>query len=543
MTRTRLQQNVSFPEVWKWFQNHFSIVMVGIVAAYIVSRWLGSTALPVFADEAIYIRWSQLLKQGSEYWFFAMNDGKPPLFVWTLFPWLETFSDPLWAARSWSAVVGLLQLVVIMGTLRSLKQTRGTQLAGALLVILTPFWFLHHRLALMDGLLTLGISLSWWGLIELDKHLTKPVKKWLPLSSWLLLAGLGWGIALLTKTTALFLAPVFVGLALAGLQWDLRKAVRKGEQTTLVQRLLVFGLAGAMGLACFVALRIHPAFGSLFARSSDFSYSLGEWADQMGRPTWDNVRRVLPWLAQYLRPELFTFAAASLVFSRFRRYHLWHWLAGIIAISPLILLGKTLHPRYFLPLVPFITLSAASFLSETWDWVHSSWKKGQKELGIIALTLSLLFVVTSLRFQVLLQFAPHLTPFVLDDREQYLTSWAAGYGIPQVREKLLERARAGERTTVVTEGSFGTLPDGLLLYFDRAPEIQYLRIEGLAQYPVKTLPDWVVELARHEEVWLMVNANRLELSAEQSKYLQPLAKTDKPYGGPALLVFRITPTE
>lgn len=531
------------------FQRHSRwLIPLFIIVTYMFSRWFLLTSLPVFADEAIYIRWSQLLRQGNEYLFFSMNDGKPPLFVWTLYPWLSAFSDPLWAARSWSAVVGLLQLGVIVGILRTLKQNRTVQTLGALLVLFVPFWFLHHRLALMDGLLTLGISCAWWGLLQLDQvtsngSLTNKSKSLLSkIARAIALAGIGWGVALITKTTALFFAPVFLGVALIGLTWDIRAVFgKKSETSTLLLRLVSFGIAGAIGLACFALLRVHPAFGSLFSRSSDFTYSISDWLELGGRPVWDNLLRVTPWLAQYLRPELLTFAAASLFLSRNKRLHLGMWVAGLISIAPLIIFGKTLHARYFLPIVPFITLSAVCFAWEAWIWIQSSWEKKQREAGILAIAVGMMFFLACVRFQLLLQMSPQLTPFVLDDRTQYLTSWAAGYGIPETRDLLLSRARDGQRTTVVTEGSFGTLPDGLLMYFDRAPEIQHLRIEGLEQFPVRTLPDWVIENARTEETWLLVNEDRFALLPDQVAQTELIGKTFKPYGGPPLLLFRITP--
>lgn len=539
--------NVDAHAVVSWLKNHKIAVTFALIGLlFVFSRWLGLTTLPVFADEAIYIRWSQLLKSGPEYLFFAMNDGKPPLFVWSLFPWLQTFSDPLWAARSWSAVVGILQMIVIVQILRSLKQPPLTQIIGASLVLLVPFWFLHHRLALMDGMLTLGLSLSWWGLIKLDAHtaqkkMSQMQKTWKAILLWALLAGLGWGIALLTKTTALFCAPAFVGLAVLGHSWDVRQMLSPEGRKVFLGRLIAFGLAGAVGLGVFLLLRISPAFGSLFSRSGDFSYGIQEWLNLGGRPLWDNLRRVLPWLSLYLRPELFSFAAASLIFSQHKRSHWLTWTLGVITILPLLIIGKTLHPRYFLPIVPFITISAAMFAGETWSWLKDQWQEKKRDAMFVALAILSLFVISSVRFQLLLQWSPHLTPFVLDDREQYLTSWAAGYGIPQTRDLLLERARKGERTTVVTEGSFGTLPDGLLLYFDRAPEIQYLRIEGLAQYPVKFLPDWVLENAQTEETWLLVNQDRFQLIPEQLERVELIGSNPKPYGGPPLQLYRVKP--
>lgn len=528
----------------KWLESPVLWITVFVVL-YVVSRWTGLTQLPIFADEAIYIRWSQLLRQGPEYLFFPMNDGKPPLFMWSLFPWLQTFSDPLGAARSWSAVLGLAQAGVIFAILRTAQQNKRAQLIGAFLVLLTPFWFIHHRLALMDGLLTLGLSLSFWGLSGLDV-LTSKTKKSLSLAKvacWILLAGTSWGVALLTKTTALFFAPVFFGLAVLGASWDIRAVFTSAGQKILLQRLVAFGAAGALGLVIFAALRISPTFGSLFSRGGDFTYSLDEWIKLGGQPLLNNLRRVLPWIAEYLRPELFTFAVASLIFSSQKRQHAMWWVSGFVTILPLIVLGETLHPRYFLPLIPFITLSAASFVDETWSWLSAQWAQGSKEVVAVSFAVVVIFLISCVRFQVLMQWAPQLTPFVLDDRDQYLTSWAAGYGIPETRDRLIERARQGQRTTIVTEGSFGTLPDGLLLYFDRAPEIAHLRIEGLAQHPVLFLPDWVLEEANKNETWLMVNENRFQLSPEQRGMTELIGQYKKPYGGPPLLLLRVLPSE
>ncbi len=536
--------NFVFPS---WLQKRKFLFAWGILClAFVVSRWTELLSLPVFADEAIYIRWSQLLRVGNEYLFFSMNDGKPPLFIWTLFPWLQVFSDPLLAARSWSAIIGFAQLLILMGILRSLGTLRSSWI-GAVLVLLLPFWFLQQRLGLMDGLLTLGISASWWGLILLDSKLTKVQKSFYSSVNWpilgsILLAGVGWSIALYTKTTALFWAPAFALLAVFGYSWScwpINKVLV--EWKLLATRLISFAAAGALGLGGFVVLKISPSFASLFSRSSDFSYTFAEVAEKGGQPIIDNILRVTPWLASYLRPEFLCFAVAALVCSKKLKLHWITWLLGFITIAPLIAIGKTLHPRYFLPIVSFITVSGALFLDEVIPWLQKTWNKKQYAGTLLFGALTILFVISCIRFQLLLQWSPHLTPFVLADRVQYLTSWSAGYGIPETRDALLKRARSGERTTVVTEGSFGTLPDGLLMYFDRAPEIQHLRIEGLAQYPVKYLPEWVLELAAKEEVWLLVNADRFELSMEFSEQVTLIDQTPKPYGGAALQLYKVTP--
>lgn len=508
-----------------------------LIVLYFSSRFFALNALPVFADEAIYIRWAQLIFEDSKYLFFSVNDGKPPLFIWALLPALNLLPDPVFAGRAVSILIGALQLGVLWLILRNLKASKVAHYASSAILLLAPFWFFHQRMALMDGLLTLGISVAWLGLMQLDQlKLTIQPQSLFSKStlSAIALTGLGWGVALWTKTPALFFAPVFALWALGSEDlWHKRFA-----PTILLPRLLVFGAAGALGLAIFALLRLAPAFGSLFGRSTDFTYTFAELLQGEWRWSINNFPKVLSWLSTYMRPELLSLSLFSLLFSEKKWLQAKILLSAFIWAFPLLLLGKVLHARYFLPMAPFITVSAALFFAEVWEIL----KKYRDNLYIIGtfFLIILFFLIGCLRFIFFSYFSPSMTPFVLDDRVQYLTEWSSGHGIPEVRDLLLERSRQGLRTTVVTEGSFGTLPDGLLLYFDRRPEIANLRIEGLAQYPVKFIPEWVRIEAATTETWLIVNSHRLDLNPETDG-LELIARYPRPYGAPDLQVYRIQP--
>lgn len=505
-----------------------SWILLLILGLYLLTRLAGLAALPVFADEAIYIRWAQLIAhEPARYAFFSLNDGKPPLFIWLLVPALSLAADPVWAARAVGAIVGLAQLLLTDWLVRRFKGGPPARLAAAAIVLFAPFWFFHHRMGLMDGLLTLWLTLSLAGLLLL--HSGRRL-------GGCLLAGTGWGLALWTKTPALFFAPVFALFALAGplaldnLGW------KKLSPIQWAQRLAWFAAAGAIGGLIFALLRFQPTFGSLFSRSGDFTFTTAQLLEGSWRTSVDNLGRLIRWLGAYLRPEVLSLGAIALLISRRSKLHWLLWLAAAAFAAPLLLYGRTLHPRYFLPVAPFLTLSAALFAQEAWQLVQKS-KDGF--FRVVFVLLAAFFLVGSWRFILLAIFTPNQIPFVLDDREQYLTEWSSGHGLKQVRDLLLERARRGEYTTVVTEGSFGSLPDGLLLYFDRATEIKFLRIEGLAQYPVKFLPDWVKAEAKEHETWLVVNEHRMEVPLDQ---VELLSRYERPYGAPELQVYRVKPS-
>jgi hypothetical protein len=84
-----------------------------IVLVFGFTRLYNLDLIPVFADEAIYIRWAQLLAYDWRHLFVPLTDGKTPLFMWLLAPLLRLGFDPLLTGRVLSAVSGLLGVVGI----------------------------------------------------------------------------------------------------------------------------------------------------------------------------------------------------------------------------------------------------------------------------------------------------------------------------------------------------------------------------------------------------------------------------------------------
>src|SRR5260221_509615 len=95
---------------------------------YFLTHLWNLTLLPVFADESIYIRWAQLMMDDwHRYLFFALNDGKTPLFIWSLIPFQYLFADQLFAARFVSVLVGATQVIAIKELVKSLGGRAKTQ--------------------------------------------------------------------------------------------------------------------------------------------------------------------------------------------------------------------------------------------------------------------------------------------------------------------------------------------------------------------------------------------------------------------------------
>ena len=66
-------------------------IILGIIIAalYFVLRLIFLNRLPIFTDEAIYIRWAQIALQDSSWRFISLTDGKQPMFIWAAMIFLK----------------------------------------------------------------------------------------------------------------------------------------------------------------------------------------------------------------------------------------------------------------------------------------------------------------------------------------------------------------------------------------------------------------------------------------------------------------------
>jgi len=90
------------------------LIILGIILLFFLLRLTNLTLLPIFADEAIYIRWAQVMKNEPTLRFLPLSDGKQPLYMWILMVILKFFPDPLLAGRVVSVIAGFGSLIGIM---------------------------------------------------------------------------------------------------------------------------------------------------------------------------------------------------------------------------------------------------------------------------------------------------------------------------------------------------------------------------------------------------------------------------------------------
>ncbi len=510
----------------------FLVIFLLLSFLYFFTRLFGLTKLPVFADEAIYLRWSQVIRAVESLRFLPLTDGKQPLFMWAVIPFQKIFSDPLWAGRflsvlaGWGTLLGIFLSASVLLSWEKIKKLPQdfAQLLNprlflftSLVYIFSPFSFFFDRLALADNLLSMFGSLALF-LSLLQARLLR-----LDLS---LLLGLVLGAAWLTKSPAIF----FILLSVSTIIFPNIKLFKKPNPQTLRLLFFVF-LSSALAFLVYNILRLGPQFHMIALRNKDYLWTLTEVLRHPLDPLKPHLSDILTWY-QTLLPlpllllSLFAlfFASSSLPLLPLLLIFAW-WLAPLFSAASLARVFTARYILYTLP--PLLTLATLG--------LYQSFKNtSQKKLRLLFLPLILLALFQSSRF--FWRFTTN--PFIahLPDTESgYLETWTSGWGIKESADYLLIRAQ--ENPVVVgTEGSFGTLPDGLQIYVEKVP---HLTVVGLGLDLGPDLPQSLLQAeSAGDEAYLLFNKSRFRFSSASSDNLQEIFVFPKP-DGDALILYRL----
>lgn len=428
-----------------------------------VTRLVNLDLIPIFADEAIYLRWAQLMAYDWRHLFIPLTDGKTPLFMWLLAPLLRLRFDPLITGRLLATASGLATVAGVYFLAKKLFEEKTARLAAGLALI-QPFLIFYDRLSLTDSLLT---ALIVWSVY---------------FGSGVVL-GLTAAAALLVKPSALIyllIIPLFNPKAWRG---HLK--------------------SGAIALIIYNLLRFSDSFYMIKQRSLDY----------LRPPSIDGLVSTAQvfgeWLVSYLGwPLIFALALALIIGAKFRERKIF--FLSLLTLVPFIAqaaVGKVVYPRYLLPLVPFIL-------------IITSW--GVSRLGKWGVVLASIVTLGWLRFDYYLLTDSVQAPLPPAEKEQYFYTWSAGYGLKEIREYLLALPQDQE-IVVATEGTFGTLPNGLEIYFSGNPRTQILGVG----FPAGGMKQEMEQaLATGKSLFLVANKDRFTFPTEDrlkliSEYPRP----------------------
>ncbi|MCX6793691.1 MAG: glycosyltransferase family 39 protein [Candidatus Gottesmanbacteria bacterium] len=448
----------------------YVLLVAGLVALYAITRLTNLTKLPIFTDEAIYIRWSQIGSRDANWRFISLVDGKQPLFTWIMMVFLRVIRDPLVAGRLVSVMAGFFTTVGIFLTAHELFKSKKIGFIASFLYIVVPFGLVYDRMALYDSLVA---TFSIWNLylaILLVRRLRLDIALFL---------GLSLGMGMLNKTSGLLSLYMLPGTLLL-FDWQ-----REGRTLRLLRWLGFAVLAAVISQLLYGVLRLSPLFAMVGQKDAVFVYSFQEWLTHPFNFLLGNIHGLFDWAIHYLTWPIFVSAMlAGLSFWKRTREKLvllgW-WFAPFFALA---MLGRVLYPRFILfMIIPLMILAAVTVY---WVWDHlrgSVWR----------LVLLAVLFFGSIYTDYYLITNPLYAPIPSADAGQYINDWPSGWGIAEVNAFLLAQLQKG-KVTVYTDGTFGLLPYAIEIYLVDKPN---MKIQGIYPIPQEMPEDILVQAEDH----------------------------------------------
>lgn len=495
------------------------IILILIFALFFTLRLPNLTLQPIFADEAIYIRWAQVMRAESTLRFLPQaSEGKQPLFMWLAIPFVEILDDPLFAGRLLSVIAGFGSLVGVFLLSLYLFKSKIVAILASLIYAVSPFSVFINRMALVDSLLSMfGIWTLFLGALT---------SKTLRLD-FAIITGFVLGGAALTKSPSLFFQILLPTCWIMSI-WP------KG----LKNRLIHFGRLASLTLVGLIVanmmyniLRLGPGFEQIAIQNQKYVFPISHLWTNPKDPFIYHLRDMAGWF-YLLGPHLLTVLAllgtALFIKKSFRPT----FLVLIWALFPLFavnMFAKVFTLRYiFYTIPPIMILAALSFL------VRGVFRK------IIILGF-VIFIIHALWIDYLLITSPEKANLPRSERSGYLEEWTAGYGLSEIAHFLMEESKKGV-VVVGTEGTFGTLPDGLQIYTNKhshlAPKENQVIIIGASA----TISAQLRDSARRHPTYFV--ANNARFGSENISLIKKYPKVPSPDGKQeAILLFRVFPID
>lgn len=452
------------------------LLLVFILFLAFLLRVSNLTALPIFTDEAIYIRWTQIANFDPAWRFISLTDGKQPLFIWLNIISQRVFPDPLFAGRFVSVLAGVFTSLGVYFLGKELFGKK-TGLFAAFIWAIFPFALWHDRLSMMDGLLACFFAWGYYLEILLAKRLRLDIA---------LLLGVVIGGGLLTKSSAqflLYLLPFSLLLAKLKLKFPNKKLFHWAKLAAVV----VF-----FALLINSVQRLSPFYYIVGLKNMTFLYSINEifsfgiWKNILR--FWGNARSLSSWLAVYSTTLLIFVLVPFLKYKKKWREKLLLLIYCFFPFLALSFFAKIIYPRFML----FMTIPLIILAGEGLNVILRIKKSWLLASGVWLLFLYIFYFDSQIVFNQV------NAPLPANDRGQYIDDWPAGWGVKEVSAILAQKS-SDEKIVLGTEGTFGLTPAAFEIYLKDNPNIE---IKGF--WPISDGIPWLKEKALEKPTFLVL---------------------------------------
>ena len=324
----------------------FILFLVGFVF-----RIVNLTSWPIFADEAIYIRWAQVMRAEETLRFLPLSDGKQPLFMWVMILFLKLFTDPLFAGRFLSLLCGLLTMFGILIFSLFLFKDKRITIFSLFLYAFSPFAVFFERMALVDSMLSM---FGLWAFLL--SFLSLKYKR----TDLAIFSGFSLGAALITKSPALFFV-LFLPSVLLLQDWQKREVKKQ-----ILNSFFLLFLTYIIAYGIYNILRLGPNFHLLSSRNYDYVFSLSHILEDPFNPFFGHLKDIFLWFFYFNSLFLIILFVIG-VWQGFIYFKKQTLFLLILFLLPLLIqaeYAKVFTARYILFVLPyFVLISSLSFFS------------------------------------------------------------------------------------------------------------------------------------------------------------------------------------
>jgi len=423
---------------------------------YFLVRLTNLTNLPIFNDEAIYLDWGFKAIHDKALLFFSLSDAKQPFLMWVFGIFETFFPDPLFAGRFVSIVAGFATLV---GLYRLAEEFFDSKVAktASLLYIAIPIFSFFDRQALMESAVAAAGVWSCYFFIRLHKT---------PSKQFAVLLGITLGLSFFIKSSGLIFIASYLLLTI----------FLKQKSKIYLFLTIYFILA-----VNYIILR-QPLFWQTLSTNDRYSLTIAELLRFPFTHWFGALLQSIELAFWFLTPVVFCLATLGIVIV-LRGSDRWKktiaaWF--LINIALVILVARDLSPRYIVSFLAPVTLFCVV-------GVKFFVKKYSLNLFLVyGIVLVVPFFITVIQiFSPLKYFSVASSVTSLSQKNEYVTEWPSGYGIPEVINFLNSRAKDGAILAGVRIDA-GNPENAIFTYFNSSRfvrpiyfDVKVIRSDGL----------------------------------------------------------------
>ncbi len=446
--------------VWKEKIVRYRLILI-LVLVYSSIHLTNLTLLPIFNDEAIYLDWGWAHTHMPGHLYDALLDAKQPLMIWVFGIFERFFSDPLFAGRFASVLIGFVTLLGIYSITKKILNEK-TAFLAAMPYSVIPIFVFYNRQALLEPAIACVGVWSFNALLNLFRQ---------PSARNGIILGLILGTGFFIKSSSLIF---FASSSILMLFYIFKK-----RRVELVKPYFI-------SLATFIAvnflLLINPTFWQTFPSNSRYSYTPAELFTFPFSTWMNNLIGFFEIGIVFITPFIFLAGLMGIfMMARDKRQNTQVFLAFfILALLLEIILTKGQNQRYLVAFLSFLVIPASYVLNILWK--DNIWKRSIVIISLfvpLALSITLIF---NPEYYVL-----QLYKISKYSEVGYIYGQTSGYGIRETMEYIKEHSPTSKLTMVLFGLNIGNPESAVDLYSQRNPQLFGLHIDskffpGIEQY-------------------------------------------------------------